>query len=57
MQRTQITSHITIVLTLVTAITAVLIAHFAWLASTKVDDLSLIRQGDFVKQGRLRHPD
>ncbi|UWU16823.1 ATP-binding protein (plasmid) [Rhizobium sullae] len=51
MKRTQITSHITIVLTLVTAITAVLIAGFAWLASTKVDDLSLIRQADFVTQG------
>lgn len=51
MHRTPITSHITIFLTLVTAITAILIAGFAWLASMKIDEISRIRQGDFVKQG------
>ncbi|WP_226951326.1 sensor histidine kinase [Rhizobium terrae] len=47
----RITSHVTLVLTLLTAMAAVLIAGFMWMASAKVDDLSLTRQRGFVEHG------
>lgn len=50
-QNIRITSHVTIVLTLLTALTALLLAGFMWLASAKVDDLALIRQKGYVEQG------
>lgn len=50
-QNIRITSHVTIVLTLLTALTALLLAGFMWLASTKVDDLALARQKGYVEQG------
>lgn len=50
-QNIRITSHVTIVLTLLTALTAFLLAGFMWLASTKVDDIALTRQKGYVEQG------
>lgn len=50
-QHNRIKSHVTFVLTLLTALAAVLIAGFAWFASAKVDDIALERQKDFVKHG------
>ncbi|WP_040123960.1 sensor histidine kinase [Neorhizobium galegae] len=50
-QNIRITSHVTIVLTLLTALTALLLAGFMWLASVKVDDFSLTRQKGYVEQG------
>uniref|UniRef100_UPI00310182C4 sensor histidine kinase n=1 Tax=Neorhizobium sp. EC2-8 TaxID=3129230 RepID=UPI00310182C4 len=50
-QNIRITSHVTIVLTLLTALTAILLAGFMWLASTKVDDIALTRQKGYVEQG------
>ncbi|MDR6817782.1 signal transduction histidine kinase [Neorhizobium sp. 2083] len=50
-QNIRITSHVTIVLTLLTALTALLLAGFMWLASTKVDDIALTRQKGYVEQG------
>ncbi|ULJ79442.1 ATP-binding protein [Rhizobium sp. C104] len=47
--KVRLTSHITFVL--VTLAAAVLLCGFAWLAAIKVDDLSLRRQADFVRQG------
>ncbi|OWV75264.1 ATPase [Rhizobium sp. R634] len=46
-----LTSHITFVLVALTSAAAVLLCGFAWLASVKVDDISLRRQSDFVGQG------
>ncbi|MVO93255.1 MULTISPECIES: sensor histidine kinase [Rhizobium] len=46
-----LTSHITFVLVTLTCAAAVLLCGFAWLAAVKVDDLSLRRQADFVRQG------
>ncbi|OWV78296.1 ATPase [Rhizobium sp. R635] len=46
-----LTSHITFVLVTLTSAAAVLFCGFAWLASVKVDDISLRRQADFVGQG------
>jgi signal transduction histidine kinase len=50
-QNIRITSHVTIVLTLLTALTVLLLAGFMWLASAKVDDLALTRQKGYVEQG------
>ncbi|OAV52225.1 ATPase [Rhizobium sp. WYCCWR10014] len=46
-----LTSHITFVLVTLTCAAAVLLCGFAWLAAMKVDDLSLRRQADFIRQG------
>ncbi|MFB9948764.1 ATP-binding protein [Rhizobium puerariae] len=47
----RITSYVTLMLTLLTAVAALLIAGFMWLASAKVDDLALTRQKAFVEHG------
>ena len=49
--KARLTSHITFVLVALTSAAAVLLCGFAWLAAVKVDDLSLRRQADFVRQG------
>ncbi|MBY4593018.1 MULTISPECIES: sensor histidine kinase [Rhizobium] len=49
--KVRLTSHITFVLVTLTSAAAVLLCGFAWLAAIKVDDLSLRRQADFVRQG------
>ncbi|WP_184379180.1 ATP-binding protein [Rhizobium sp. BK619] len=49
--KVRLTSHITFVLVTLTCAAAVLLCGFAWLAAIKVDDLSLRRQADFVRQG------
>jgi signal transduction histidine kinase len=49
--KVRLTSHITYVLVALTCAAAVLLCGFAWLAAVKVDDLSLRRQADFVRQG------
>ncbi|PCK77965.1 sensor histidine kinase [Rhizobium sophoriradicis] len=49
--KVRLTSHITLVLVVLTSAAAVLFCGFAWLASVKVDDFYLRRQADFVGQG------